>query len=98
MASLPPPPQTHTYTPHTHTPTHTHVTHLRPMGLSKFCSLRSTPLAARRSPRVSAPRLCSRRATAAAKRFSPPIRVEMSLRARGGKEAEEGEEEERVVR
>lgn len=43
-------------------------------GESKLSSERSKPEAARRSPRVSAPRLCSRRATAAAKRRSPPGR------------------------
>ena len=44
----------------------------RPSGESRFPSLRSIPVAARRSPRVSAPSDCNRRATAAAKRRSPP--------------------------
>ena len=52
---------------------------LRPSGLSKLLSDRSTPDAARRSPRVRAPRDCSRRATAAAKRCSPPRLVIASL-------------------
>ena len=52
---------------------------LRPSGLSKLLSDRSTPDAARRSPRVRAPRDCSRRATAAAKRCSPPTLVIASL-------------------
>lgn len=52
---------------------------LRPSGLSKLLSDRSTPDAARRSPRVKAPRDCSRRATAAAKRCSPPRLVIASL-------------------
>ena len=45
---------------------------LRPRGESKLSSDMSSPLAARLSPRVSAPRDCRRRATAAAKRRSPP--------------------------
>lgn len=52
---------------------------LRPNGVSTFCSDRSIPLAARRSPRVSAPSDCSLRATAAAKRLSPPTSVVTSL-------------------
>ncbi len=50
-----------------------------PRGLSKLLSERSTPEAARLSPRVSAPRDCRRRATAAAKRCSPPMLVIASL-------------------
>mmetsp|Transcript_4917 Transcript_4917/g.14644 ORF Transcript_4917/g.14644 Transcript_4917/m.14644 type:complete len:265 (+) Transcript_4917:2379-3173(+) len=43
---------------------------------STFPSLKSTPVAARRSPRVSAPRLCKRLATADTKRRSPPMSVD----------------------
>ena len=48
----------------------------RPRGESRLPSLRSTPVAALRSPRVSAPRDWSLLATAAAKRRSPPRLVE----------------------
>ena len=56
-----------------------HLSDFLPRGLSKLLSERSTPEAARLSPRVSAPRDCSRRATAAAKRCSPPRLVMASL-------------------
>ena len=52
---------------------------LRPRGESKLASERSSPEAARRSPRVRAPSDCRRRATAEAKRASPPTVVTHSL-------------------
>ena len=59
--------------------TESHLRDFLPKGLSKLLSERSTPEAARLSPRVSAPRDCRRRATAAAKRCSPPMLVIASL-------------------